>query len=102
VSELLNQLRMLREIYPHNENILKIYGLACEQSEKIAEGANKIKELERMHMTDDQKINWSMKDRIQELEKENEWLFDFALGYTNSTFINESLQALKESNKQSG
>jgi hypothetical protein len=36
MSELLNQLRMLREIYPHNENILKIYGLACEQSEKIA------------------------------------------------------------------
>jgi hypothetical protein len=35
--------------------------------------------------------------KIQELEKENEWLFDFALGYTNSTFINESLQALKES-----
>lgn len=26
---------MLREIYPHNDNILKIYGLACEQSEHV-------------------------------------------------------------------
>jgi hypothetical protein len=28
---------MLREIYPNNENILKIYGLACEQSEYLEE-----------------------------------------------------------------
>jgi hypothetical protein len=37
VTNLLNQIRMLREIYPHNENILKVYGLACEQANKIAE-----------------------------------------------------------------
>jgi hypothetical protein len=35
-------------------------------------------------------------DMIAELEKENEWLFDFALGYTNAPFLTECLEALKE------
>ena len=35
-------------------------------------------------------------ERIAELEKDNDWLFNFALGYTNIEFINESLEALKE------
>ena len=35
-------------------------------------------------------------ERIAELEKENEWLFDFALGYTNAYFLVECLEALKE------
>ena len=34
--------------------------------------------------------------RIAELEKENEWLFDFALGYTNAPFLVECLEELKE------
>ena len=37
-----------------------------------------------------------LENRITELEKENEWLFDFALGYTNVNFLNESLEGLKD------
>jgi hypothetical protein len=42
------------------------------------------------------KATEEFKDKIAELEKDNDWLFDFALGYTNIEFINESLKALKE------
>jgi hypothetical protein len=45
MSKLINQLKMLREVYPHNENILKIYGLACEQKEKVAEIKKNYEEL---------------------------------------------------------
>ena len=40
-----------------------------------------------------------LEERIAELEKENEWLFDFALGYTNAPFLVECLEALKEQGK---
>jgi hypothetical protein len=36
-----------------------------------------------------------LEKRIAELEKETEWLFDFALGYTNAPFLTECLEALK-------
>jgi hypothetical protein len=42
---LLNQLKMLREIYPNNENILKIYGLACEQGEQVLKLEKELVEL---------------------------------------------------------
>ena len=35
-------------------------------------------------------------ERIAELEKENDWLIAFALGYTNMSFLRECLEALKE------
>lgn len=39
----------------------------------------------------------SLNSRIAELEKERDWLFDFAHGYTNIAFLNESLNGLKGS-----
>jgi hypothetical protein len=54
----------------------------------------------------DRPDEWTMDDyardakklevKIAELEKEAEWLFDFALGYTNAPFLKECLEALKE------
>jgi hypothetical protein len=33
--------------------------------------------------------------RIVELEAEREWLFDFALGYTNEVFLSDVLEAIR-------
>jgi hypothetical protein len=39
-------------------------------------------------------------DKVAVLEKENEWLFDFALGYTNAPFLTECLEGVRrESSK---
>jgi hypothetical protein len=46
-------------------------------------------------LIEDEGVLWASA-RIAELKKDNDWLFDFALGYTNIEFINESLKTLKE------
>ena len=46
--------------------------------------------------TDNSAVIAGLNKRIAELKKDNDWLFDFALGYTNIEFINESLEALKD------
>jgi hypothetical protein len=34
-------------------------------------------------------------DKVAVLEKEVEWLFDFALGYTNAPFLTECLEEVR-------
>jgi len=37
MSELKDKLKALRKVYPHNKEILNIYGLACEQIDYVQE-----------------------------------------------------------------
>jgi hypothetical protein len=62
MKALLNQLKMLREIYPNNENILKIYGLACEQGEQVLNLEKELVELRKANA----ELERSRKDLIEE------------------------------------
>jgi hypothetical protein len=96
---------MLREVYPHNENILKIYGLACEQVEKIEELT---KERDILKIAFDTCITVKQIE-IRDLEQQAKGLMDYANNEANGIVVVwlvsaaekllEQAKALKETNE---
>jgi deoxyadenosine/deoxycytidine kinase len=106
MSELTEQIAGVLNLIPTElqDKPNDLIGLLIRAKAEIDKDKSRIQELEARLQIDTLNPNRrehivQLTTRIAELKKENDWLFDFALGYTNIDFLNDCLKELKEVTK---